>query len=515
MAIRLEAEKYFEGCSEERELAMKLDGAFEITFRISGSDGLSFWLGEPKALLKERFGIQQEVLIIYSPHPQTDLCILTTIEDAMRSPDFKQRVEKVILFLIHKGDGEDTKQIVKQAVERIVVPFRVDELQNPARGEFFLSSKIAGAIGAIDLFGMTSAPTSDNYFFGRDELVQRLITELTVQKENSGLFGLRKTGKTSVLRAIQRRIEGQHTLTEYIECSHPDLRSAHWWQALENIIAKCAETLKRDFQTECNLPRNYSSTNAGTRFVADIKTMIETAHLRQIVLMFDEIEFITQGSSRDLRTDWDQDFVPFWQTLKSAHQETRGAFVFIVAGINPACAKKAHFGTIPNPLFHFVVSHYLEPLSVSAVKEMVMAIGKYAGLEFSEDTFAYLHSTYGGHPLLTRMACSEVWKSRDILNPTSRTLITIRQLDELKPEIKERLAPHNADILRSLVWWYPEEAELLQILAARDNELLETQADREQKTVSQFARYGNPGKDNSIDLALSDIKAFFNKYSVN
>jgi hypothetical protein len=116
MAIKLEAERYFAHAKGERELALRLDELFDITFRDTRGQ-LSFWLAAPKNHAMERFGLHQEVLTIYSPHPKTDARVMTAIENVARSPEFKHRVEKVAnasrcpsrnkgWFFIYSGRGE-------------------------------------------------------------------------------------------------------------------------------------------------------------------------------------------------------------------------------------------------------------------------------------------------------------------------------------------------------------------------------------------------------------------------
>ena len=326
--------------------------------------GLSFWLAEPQIHVRERFGLLQEVLVIYSQHHKTDARVLTAIESITRSPDFKHRVERVVFLLVHKGTAEEADAICRVSVDRILVPFQADELLDPQKGSAFIRSKLARAVGAVDLFGMTSAITSDKYFFGRHDLVQALVTRSTINKENSGLFGLRKTGKTSVLRAVQRRVDDRPILVEYFDCSNPGIHAARWWQVLENVICRCMSTLRIDCRKEPGLRREYNQINAGTRFVSDIKTILKSDHLDQIVLMFDEIEFITHGVSGTLGQHWDQDFVPLWQTIRAAHQELQGKLVFFVAGVNPTCVEKSHFDGTPNPIFQLASPFYLEPFTV-------------------------------------------------------------------------------------------------------------------------------------------------------
>ena len=135
MSIKFEAEKYFTNQQEERELAIRLDEIFDITFRNTIGE-LSYWLAMPKVIARERFGLQQEVLVIYSRHPKTDARVLTGIENITRSPDFKHRVEKVLFLLIHNGVQDETETLVKSSVDRIIVCIEANDLMRNDRGIF-------------------------------------------------------------------------------------------------------------------------------------------------------------------------------------------------------------------------------------------------------------------------------------------------------------------------------------------------------------------------------------------
>jgi len=199
MAIKQEAlDIHFAARADERELARLLDEAFDIT---SGTKygTRSIWIADPKAHVKERFGLQQEVLVVYSPHPTTDARTLTAIEEISRNPEYRHRLDKVLVLLIHNGDPQQTQDLVNTDLDRLIVAFGADELRNHKRGTIFIRQRIASRTGEIDLFGKTSPISADRYFFGRDDLVQTLVARVTAQGENGGLFGLRKTGNTKTV----------------------------------------------------------------------------------------------------------------------------------------------------------------------------------------------------------------------------------------------------------------------------------------------------------------------------
>jgi hypothetical protein len=505
VGIKTEADAaFFVHNDRQRDLAVRLDELFDVTFGASHGS-LSFWLADPKPHAKERFGLIQEVLVVYSPFDKTDARVMTAFENISRAPEFRNRVEKVVAILIHGGDLRDTADLVRQQQERIIVPISTSDLMSPSRGSMFLSSRIAEAIGSVDLFGMTSPPTSDRYFFGRDQLVAALVHRTAVQRQNSGLFGLRKTGKTSVLFAVRRRLAERPILVEYIDCSNPGIHAARWWQVLDNLVQKCAQTLERDRKRKAQVVGGYTQTNAGIRFASDMLTLLKAGDLQQVVLMLDEIEYVTHGLTGTLGQHWDEDFVPLWQTIRSVHQETAGNVVFVVAGVNPACVETSHFRSVPNPIFQLAVPHYLRPLTTPEIREMVRTMGRYAGLRFNENVYDYLAVRFGGHPFLIRIACSEVWKSADVLNPASMTEIGRDRF--VGSAIKSRLAQPMRDILLSLVWWYPEEYDVLRILAEGDVAFVQSYMNSHSASLVRFAQYGLL-KGEGGEFAIADLRDF-------
>ena len=174
---------------------------------------------------------------------------------------------------------------------------------------------------------------------------------------------------------------------------------------------------------------------------------------------------------------------------------------------------EVRFNEQPNPLFQ-IQPYYLEPFTVGSVREMVRSIGRWAGLKPEENVYTYLQGKYGGHPFLIRMACSEVWqhkahKAAD--NPERLEPITIHDFESQGQLIQQRLAQPIKDILLSLVWWYPEEYELLQILAEGDEAFVEEYLREEQTSLLQLARYGL-FKAGTHEFAISDLQEFLKQY---
>ncbi|MBS62103.1 AAA-like domain-containing protein [Salinisphaera sp.] len=512
MAINDQAfRSYFSDRPDEAKLAARLDEAFDITFGKTQGEK-AFWIAAPKKHTRERFGLAQEILVIFSAHAKTDARVLTAIENISRNPDFKHRLDRVLYLLVHAGDQADAENLVATDPDRVIVPFSAAELDSSSRGTLFVRSRIAEHFGQIDLFGMSSPITSDRYFFGREQLVQELVIRSTTSAQNSGLFGLRKTGKTSVLRAFERRVDNYNTLTEYIDCHSPGIHSGRWWQVLENIAERLKKRLKFHFKRNADLTLEYDSNNASTRFSSDIQTLIASGSLTRIAILLDEVEYITPTISGALGQHWDSDFLPFWQTIRAAHQESKGQLVFIIAGVNPAALETPTFNSITNPIFQIAPAIYLEPFERSSVRQMVRTLGKYAGVKFDEKVYDYLTDTFGGHPYLIRIACSELWRTKYTADPEKAIFIEIEDFEAIRNQISARLSQPIRDILLSLVWWYPEEYQLLQILAEGDKDFVKDYVEQSEEKLIKFARYGILKLENSAEFAIGDVKEFLNSH---
>lgn len=516
MVVKPEAYQYhFASRPEESTLAQSLGEAFDVTYGDryeKNSQNYSFWFANPQSHTCERFGLRHEILVVYSQYSNTDGRVLRAIRDIQRDDRFRHRLDPVLVLLIHRGDPVVTNELLySEEQDLVVVPFSADELFNASRGSLFIRSRIAEYFGEKDLFGMASPLTSDKYFFGRNGLVQELVVRATTRAESSGVFGLRKTGKTSVLRAVERRASKRSVLVEYTDCHNPGIYGNRWWQVLEYVVERLRDGLKAKHKRNARVSPNYSKANAGMQFVSDIQTLIADGNLERVVVMFDEIEYITPKISGQLSAHWDEDFAPFWQTIRSAHHETRGRLVFIVAGVNPLCVQEPQFSDVPNPIFQLAVANFLAPFRRQDVRDMVRFIGRYSGLRFEEDTYDYLREKYGGHPFLIRIACSEVWREMTVNDPQQQAEVTIADFKSREIGIRARLTQPIRDILLSLVWWYPDDYAVLQILAEGDTDFVDQYVQEYPNSIVQFQHYGILKSSGTAEFAIEHLREFIEK----
>lgn len=480
-------ELHFYSHPREKELALLLDEAFDIS---SGRavEGRSIWIASPKEHIKERFGLTKEVLVVYSDYKKQDARALTFVSDYLTNSKDRDRLDQTLVLLVHEG-SEDVSDLFAEETGRVFVTLSADELTNTARGNYFLRNSISERLGSADLFGVSSPIRNESKFFGRTAMAEELARRLYARHESFGIFGLRKTGKTSLLNAIERRSDAHASAVVYLDCENPGIYQARWWEVLALIVDRSAAAARiRNWDERFG---SYTDANASMRFHSDIRHIASTASdVTSLAFLLDEIEYITPGVCGARAQHWDADFSFLWQTIRSLLQESPEVASFCVAGVNPACVEQTHFEGVANPLFQLAVPVHLEPLSAESVRTMVRSVGRYSGLKFDESVYAYLTERFGGHAFLIRLACSEVWKATQEIRSDVAVRVGISEFVAIQLAIKSRLAQPVKDILLSLVWWYADEYDALTVLAEGDRAFFREYVDAEPASLVQFAKYG-------------------------
>src|SRR5262249_43450503 len=137
--------------------------------------------------------------------------------------------------------------------------------------------------------------------------------------------------------------------------------------------------------------------------------------------LFDEIEYISPSSK--LASHWKDDFIPFWQTIWSIQSQHR-KFSFILAGVNASVVEIDRVSGVQNPMFGIVRTRYLTGFEKDEVHTLLSVFGKRMGMRFDTTAVDALFTRYGGHPLLTRMVCSQInngLKASGVSRPISVT----------------------------------------------------------------------------------------------
>lgn len=443
----------------EIEWLSAFQSAFDITWahrrRAYGSN-YSVYLIKPEPATEETFGVNREILLVYSPYDKLEARCLQSIEQFINDEPARGRVERFFSILV--SEDPDAASWVSEYAStneaRTTVVFNVKEILNTKSNAWFVRNKIAAQLFSRNLFDYRLPLEKDTYFFGRDALLHSFMDSVK-RGENRGIFGLRKTGKTSFLYKLSRDLfDLGDTIVLFYDCKTPSIRQ----RSASELLRKITSDLAKKVGIAWQLP-------ADDRFVSEsLSELIKrTEPETKVAVIFDEVEYISYFSKTDRH--WENDYLSFWQSIWSVQSETR-KFSAILAGVNPQLVEADKIAGVQNPLFGIVPYDYLSGLSVDEVRRMLTVLGRRMGLKFSFAVAEEFKEEYGGHPLLCRLAASFTYKSIRESGVDLPVSISESDMAAARSERDASLIFYCGHVISELRDFYPDEYQVFELLAA-------------------------------------------------
>lgn len=437
--------------------------------------------------LAEGFGLHREIIALFSLYDSFEPRTLDAYDHAYQKyPDL--RIEKVCRIIVSADINIEAK--IKNTValdpeSPIYIPFYIKELTSSVGSDQgFLFDRMRRHFFTRDLFAFNSPLKKDLYFFGRTGLIQELI-DRSQNGEHSGIFGLRKSGKTSVVYGIERAL----TLTDnkflLVDCQDPSIHGRRWYELLH--------WLSREAFIRCGKQGNirpedvYSERDAAMYFAEDMRAAGRSLKGGRILLCLDEIERISFSTASSPHWRNDRDALLFWQSIRSAAQRFPESFSLLIAGTNPRCVELPRICEDDNPIFQFVKVYYLSGFKLEDTLLMLKQLGQYIGLNFTDEVCAKLNDDYGGQPFLIRHACSKVHLST---NRTRPILIQKPVYESVRREFDQEIDPFLEMIVGVLRESYPDEFELLGMLADGNEQEFRYYANSDTSLTRHLLGYG-------------------------
>ncbi|MFJ2464571.1 hypothetical protein [Pseudomonas sp. NPDC087615] len=474
---------------DERKILLNLSKDWYLTnsgqeIRVAQSR-YSYFLMKPSQRTSEMFNIEREIICVFSDYEYFEPRSFDIFDKVLQSLP-KMRTETVCGLLISRANvvEEKVERLLKSDPEHsIVIPATYQELLNHDCIRI-LENKFRKHFYSRDLFSFLSPLKKDIYFFGRSNLIAELINRYQ-SGEHTSLFGLRKSGKTSIVYAIERKLAslGQHALL--LDCESPSIHLCRWNELLEklvNLYAKAKQT-----KIKVDTKDRYAEKDAADSFETDMMRIFESKKPSSMLFIFDEIERISPGTASSDHWRSNTDFLYFWQTLRGFYQKNPEVFCYMLVGTNPSCVESATVVGHDNPIYASIPSQYVPSFSVEQVKQMVVRLGDYMGLKFDDLIAAKLTDDFGGHPFLIRQMCSCIHKMAGINRPV---IIDKVIYNKAKEEFKLHSKDYLEMMLQVLSEWYPDEYEMLRFLAQGDQESFENFAFDNASLTRHLIGYG-------------------------
>lgn len=450
-----------------------------------GKSKYNFFLAHPVNKLKELFNIEREIMFLFSEYNSFEARTLDAYDEIIKRYQ-SLRIEKICRVLI-SADSRISDQIDdlirKEQESPVIIPFTYEELSSATDHD--IESRFRKYFYERDLFAFQSPLKRDLFFFGRNEIITN-ISSRSMSGENSGIFGLRKSGKTSIIYGLERSFTQNGNKYLSIDCQDPSIHQRRWNELLHYIYDKIRE------KTNSKLKRipieEFDEKSASEKFHSQMTSIWKKNEKQTIVLIFDEIERISfeTGSSNHWRDEYD--FVYFWQSIRSSFQKSKGAFTYIVAGTNPKCIEENFIREQENPIFKSIHVEYLPPFSIDQTKEMVSYLGNIMGIQFHDSVYYELTKDFGGHPFLIRHLCSGICTEvKEKSKPVSvdKSIYT---------KVKYTFSLDSIDYIEMVIGvleqQYPDEFEMAQMLAIGDMEDFNSLANADSNYTKHLLGYG-------------------------
>jgi hypothetical protein len=302
----------------------------------------------------------------------------------------------------------------------IPIPFAAVEqaLTDEAASTGLLAQYAERYLPGADLFDDRNAIGDTLCFFGRGNLLHSLEEDLR-RNQGIGLFGLRKSGKTSLLLQLGFAMR-QHPVV-HIDLQPYGGKLYYGAELFNRILQELSKLLKERIPSPALSSELFNRDRPAAdvtidfgRQVSELAKVLSAAGYQLPILLFlDEIERIlpTEKDSRERA----EEFNAFFGVLRSLSQEQR-LVSLLIADVHPDANRINHWCQVSvptNPVFSFFKEIFVSPFSQEETTEMLTEIGKLMGVAFDKDALVAIHRESGGHPFISRQLASLLCKKVD------------------------------------------------------------------------------------------------------
>jgi hypothetical protein len=257
----------------------------------------------------------------------------------------------------------------------------------------FLRVLLRDALGQRRLFDLRP-PAAGPQFFGRGQEMEALERDV-LNGHSLGVFGLRKVGKTSLLRRIAEKFREATPDTKRVIPVEVDLLATPFSRRHRaGVVQLIGRELDRELgRAQIQVPE--SSTDSLDRLVEAVEH-VQRALDARVLLILDEYESLL-GSRIPQR-----DGVDLLTWLRGVAQGHAGGFSLVLAGRNQRLLAPARLDGTDNPMYRFLRNVCLVGLTPEDCRSMVRKIGGRMALRFASDALDIIVQETGGHPALVR-----------------------------------------------------------------------------------------------------------------
>lgn len=359
------------------------------------STGKPVWFvrAAPPQRLQEGFGLAPEVLIVL-------------VRGELQAVDVRAASEEVIRSGL-RLDGN----LLVVADDRPSLADRLERIGGHGQRVAWVSRPDGTWPSLIDVF-RRELPLFDAYeerdpvrgaqLVGREAEVAALRTRI-VRGDAVGLFGLRKMGKTSVMRAVTDSFDPASAMRNEEGAASQTDNIVVWLDAgvlIERTVDALADELLAALDRRMLAAGNPLPTRRGRGLLAwksAIESLLDDG--RRFCVVIDEYDLLFEGED-------DKAPIPrlnqFFRLVRGWSQMRQGQVSLVLIGRDATFLSAPEIDGVTNALLMWCTPMWIGPLSEQKATELLRKIGRRVGLEVGVRSAALALDWTGGHPLLQR-----------------------------------------------------------------------------------------------------------------
>lgn len=417
---------------------------------------------------------------------------------------------------------------MKGGTEAAIIPFSFEEIlncNNKRQLEELFINRFGEYLFENNMLGEENPIENEQLLFGDRGKIADSIVQRCKEGKHSGIFGLRRSGKSSVLRAVTRRLNYAEIKYVIIEARSALETIDSWKTALFDIAKRIRivttemiqgdDETRHDFQERLKLSSTESDYERHPTqcFVEDVK--LYTRSCQTFVIAIDEIELITYNTATSAAWQNLDAYKGFWGALRDS------GCSLIVCGVNSTINEKSiieyNGKTCDNPMYERIHNcadfskTYLPTFTDEQTKIMINTLGSYSNVAF-DAVYVDINRAFGGQPYAIRQFCAFMFEHIK----TYRSPNTIYEIS--KPTFSALISEFNcsgkgkqvfATILQHISI-FKEEYEMLKKFALTPGKYKKVEHD-DINIIDHLIKYGLIEYDTStcyISFVISAIKDY-------
>jgi hypothetical protein len=408
---------------------------------------------------------------------------LRKIEQQINTRD----LSRVIAYAVYDGELLDDAflqmVVYKMGTELTIVPLEASVIS-----DILLSGDAANCYGKLrsleqkylghtNPYEWSNAITDPFWFVGRGQESEAVIVRLE-SLQHAGIFGMRKIGKTSLLFDLKRRLSRKSIPIAYLGLQAGRIDPMQLLTDIVRQIHYCLQALGVKSIPDCELLTHPVEKATGHMFRADMLALWEVARreLRApfMAVMIDEVERIVP--SPDSRLVSYQKYDEFFAPIRDLSQVER-CLVSVVTGERPTIRREFDKQPLSNAMFELYDERYLGNFGFDDCREMVVKIGKWVGVDYSDDSVEMIYEETAGHPYIARALCA------CLVADLKAVKVTVKEVEQTIPKLLDRLYEYLCG------WWARlTESEKQLIDSVLENHALPARMNERQREALRYLR---------------------------